>query len=163
LVIADAITQAGMTCTVTTGGYRLSAETARRMHAAGIRQCSVSVDGLEATHDRLRGRVGSFRSCLATFEHLRAVGVSITCNTQLNRLTVPELRALYDVLLAVGVEAWQLQMTVPMGNAADNADLLLHPAELLDVFPVLGDLAARSRRDGMRIHAGNNVGYYGPY
>src|SRR5947209_7276968 len=62
LVIAEAITSAGMTCTVTTGGYRLSAETARRMHASGIRQCSVSVDGLEATHDRLRGGAGTVRA-----------------------------------------------------------------------------------------------------
>jgi radical SAM protein with 4Fe4S-binding SPASM domain len=163
LVIAEAITSAGMTCTVTTGGYRLSAETARRMHGAGIRQCSVSVDGLEATHDRLRGRAGSFRSCLATFEHLRAAGITVTCNTQVNRLTAPELVPLFELLLAAGVEAWQLQLTVPMGNAADNAELLLQPAELLDVFPVLGDLARRSRDGGMRIYAGNNVGYYGPY
>lgn len=163
LVIAAAIVRAGMTCTVTTGGYRLSAATAGAMREAGIRQCSVSVDGMNATHDRLRGRVGSFRSCLATFEHLRAAGVAITCNTQVNRLTAPELAPLYELLLGAGVEAWQLQLTVPMGNAADNAELLLQPAELLAVFPVLGDLARRGRRDGMRVLAGNNVGYFGPY
>ncbi|OHV30043.1 MULTISPECIES: radical SAM/SPASM domain-containing protein [Pseudofrankia] len=163
LTIAAEITRRGMACTMTTGGYRMSAAMARGLRAAGIEQCSVSVDGMTATHDRLRGRTGSWDSCFATIRHLRAAGVTATCNTQINRLTAPELPELYLALRAAGVAAWQWQLTVPMGNAADHSEMLLQPVELLDVFPMLAQVARRAAADGIRIHAGNNVGYYGPY
>ncbi|WP_248819587.1 radical SAM protein [Frankia sp. AgB32] len=163
LTIAAEITRLGMTCTMTTGGYRMSAAAARGLRAAGVERCSVSVDGTAATHDRLRGRAGSWRSCFTTMERLRAAGVTVTCNTQLNRLTAPELPALYLDLRAAGIAAWQWQLTVPMGNAADHAEILLQPVELLDVFPMLARVARRAAADGVRVHAGNNLGYYGPY
>ncbi|ADP84622.1 radical SAM/SPASM domain-containing protein [Pseudofrankia inefficax] len=163
LTIAAAITDRGMTCTVTTGGYKLSAAMARGLRAAGVRQCSVSVDGMTRTHDRLRGRDGSWRSCFVTMERLRAAGVTATCNTQINRLTAPELPELYLALRAAGIAAWQWQLTVPMGNAADQPEILLQPVELLDVFPMLARVARQAAADGIGIHAGNNVGYYGPY
>ena len=57
LEIAAAINHAGMRCTMTTGGYGITLSTAKKMKQAGIATVSVSVDGLEATHDRLRCRV----------------------------------------------------------------------------------------------------------
>jgi MoaA/NifB/PqqE/SkfB family radical SAM enzyme len=70
LRIAEAITDAGMLCGMTTGGYGLSLETVRRMKDAGIRMVSVSTDGLEATHDRLRGKKGSWQSGARTMSYL---------------------------------------------------------------------------------------------
>jgi radical SAM protein with 4Fe4S-binding SPASM domain len=133
------------------------------MHEAGVQQASVSIDGLEPTHDYLRGKPGAWRSCFQTIEHLRSADIAATCNSQINRLTAPELPLLYELLRESGVTAWQLQLTVPMGNAADNAWLLLQPAELLDVFPVLAAVAKRARADGILLFAGNNIGYHGPY
>lgn len=163
LILAEAITRAGMYCSMTTGGYGLSAQVARKMFQAGIREASVSVDGLEATHDHLRGREGSWKQCFATLANLREAGVSPACNTQINRLTFPELPQLYALLKAAGVKAWQLQMTVPMGNAADHPEILLQPYELLEVFPILARLKQHADRDGIEIQPGNNVGYFGPY
>lgn len=62
LQIAAAITRRGMRCTVTTGGYKLSAAMARGMREAGIEQSSISIDGMESTHDDLRGRRGSWQA-----------------------------------------------------------------------------------------------------
>lgn len=163
LHIAAAINQAGMRCTMTTGGYGITLATANKMKQAGIATVSVSVDGLEATHDRLRGRQGAWRYAFQTMGHLREVGIPFGCNTQINRLSAPELPALYERLQAAGARAWQLQLTVPMGNAADNAEILLQPYELLDLYPMLAKIAVRSHRDGVQLQPGNNIGYYGPY
>ena len=35
----------------------------------------VSIDGMEATHDRIRGIPGGFAKCVQTLEHCRAAGV----------------------------------------------------------------------------------------
>lgn len=50
-----------------------------------------------------------------------------------------------------------------MGNAADNHEILLQPYELIDVYPMIARVAQRAKQDGIKIHPGNNIGYYGPY
>jgi radical SAM protein with 4Fe4S-binding SPASM domain len=164
LVIARAITDRGMTCTMTTGGYGISRETARRMKDAGIVAVAVSVDGLEATHDHLRGRTGSFRRCFETLAYFAAAGIEANSNTQINRLSAPELPALYTRLRDAGVRGWQVQLTSPMGNGADRAWLLIQPAELEDLYRMLGRIALRaSDEQRLRLAPANDIGYFGPY
>ncbi|ODG98058.1 heme biosynthesis protein [Nostoc sp. KVJ20] len=163
LEIAKAINDAGMLCGMTTGGYGISLETAQKMKEAGIRTVSVSIDGLEATHDRLRGKKGSWKYAFKTMSHLREVGISFGCNTQINRLSAPEFPRIYECIRDAGARAWQIQLTVPMGNAADNADILLQPYELLDIYPMIARVAGRAYQEGVQLQAGNNIGYYGPY
>ncbi|MEH2285552.1 MAG: nif11-class peptide radical SAM maturase 3 [Nostoc sp.] len=163
LEIAKAINEAGMLCGMTTGGYGISLETAQKMKEAGIRTVSVSIDGLEATHDRLRGKKGSWKYAFKTLSHLREVGISFGCNTQINRLSASEFPSIYECIRDAGARAWQIQLTVPMGNAADNADILLQPHELLDIYPMLARVARRAYQEGVQLQAGNNIGYYGPY
>jgi len=163
LEIAQAITQAGMICGMTTGGFGISQETAQKMKDAGIQVVSVSVDGLEATHDRLRGKTGSWQWAFKTMSHLKQVGIPFGCNTQINRLSAPEFPQIYEKIRDAGIFAWQIQLTVPMGNAADNHQILLQPYELLDIYPMIARVVQRAKQEGVDVQPGNNIGYYGPY
>jgi len=163
LEIAQAITSSGMLCGMTTGGYGITLETAHRMKEAGISVVSVSVDGLEATHDHLRGKQGSWQWAFKTMSNLKQAGIRFGCNTQINRLSAPEFPRIYEYLRDAGIFAWQIQLTVPMGNAADNSEILLQPYELLDVYPMIARVAQRAKREGVQLQPGNNIGYYGPY
>ena len=163
LEIATAITQAGMVCGMTTGGYGITLETARHMKEAGIKVVSVSIDGLQETHNRLRGKSESWQWAFKTMSHLKEAGISFGCNTQINRLSAPEFPQIYECIRAAGISAWQIQLTVPMGNAADNNEILLQPYELIDVYPMIARVVEQANQDGIKIHAGNNIGYYGPY
>lgn len=163
LDIARSVVDHGMICSLTTGGYGISPEQARQMKEAGVSTVSVSVDGLEATHDRLRGRPGSWRHCFESLGHLREAGLGLGANSQINRLSAPEFPLLHEALHGAGIRGWQWSMTVPMGNAADGAEFLLQPAEFLDVFPMLAAVAEQASRDGVLVQPGNDVGYYGPY
>ena len=163
LVIVEAIRDAGMLTNLTTGGRGMTAERARAAFAAGLRDASVSVDGLEAAHDRLRGVHGSFRAALEAMDHLRTAGLRVGNNTQINRLTMPDLPALQETLLAHGSRSWQLHLTVPMGRAADEPEVLLQPHDLLELFPIMPALKARADQAGMLLWRGNSLGYFGPY
>jgi radical SAM protein with 4Fe4S-binding SPASM domain len=163
LRIVSAIRAAGMSCTLTTGAYGISQAAAHRMRDAGLQQVSVSIDGCRETHDLLRGRSGSWDACFRSLSYLRQAGLPITANTQINRLSAAELPQIYADLRDAGCRAWQLALTVPMGRAADRPDLLLQPPDLLDLFPLLNELALLARRDGVLFFPGNNIGYYGPY
>ncbi len=161
--IISEIRRLGMECTITTGGRGVTPERARAAAEAGLMSANISLDGLEPEHDRLRGVNGSFRAALAAMEHLRSAGVPVAVNTQLNRLTMGSLEALLDVLIAQRAHGWQLQLTVPMGRAVEEPEMMLQPFELLELFPRLAALVPRARAAGVRIFPGNNLGYFGPY
>ena len=150
-------------CTMTTGGRGFDGARASAARAAGLSAVSVSIDGLEETHDRLRGVRGSCRSAFEALAAARAAGIPYTVNTQINRLTMPELGELADAIIAEGVRSWQIQLTVPMGRAADEPEVLLQPHDLLELFPSLAELIERCQRAGLTVWPANNVGYFGPH
>jgi radical SAM protein with 4Fe4S-binding SPASM domain len=161
--IIRAIRQAGMRCTMTTGGRGMTEERARAAAAAGLQQAGVSLDGSEATHDRLRGVAGAHQAALQAAANLRAAGIQLSVNTQINKLSAPELPEILETIIALGAKAWQIQLTVAMGRAADTPELLTQPEDLLDLFPLLARLKGRCDEAGVLLWPGNNVGYFGPY
>jgi radical SAM protein with 4Fe4S-binding SPASM domain len=163
LEIIREIRRCGMSCTMTSGGRGMTAEKARAAKEAGLESVSISIDGNEETHDRLRGVQGSYRSAFQAMDYLREAGVRVATNTQINRLTLPELPELLEALAAHGGHSWQLQLTVPMGRAADEPEVLFQPYEMLELFPLLGALKKRADELKVRIWPGNNIGYFGPY
>jgi radical SAM protein with 4Fe4S-binding SPASM domain len=161
--IIRAAKAAGMIVSVTTGGRALGPERARAARDAGLDSASVSVDGLPATHDALRALHGSFDAAMNALAALRDAGVRTSANTQLGRASLHEMPELFDRLVAAGIRAWQVQLTVPMGRAADEPDLVLEPYQMIELMPMLARLFERAREAGVRIWPGNNVGYFGPH
>lgn len=163
-VIAAAITKRGMACGMTTGARGLTPERVRRAEAAGMRSISVSIDGLERTHDAQRGARGSWRAAFDACERVASTSIRLSTNTQINRLSLPEIPALASMLADVGSKAWQIQLTVPMGRAADRPQMLIQPFELAVVYPLLVNVK-QQRLDpgGVALYPGNNIGYFGPY
>ena len=147
---------------MTTGGRGVTRELAERMRDAGLHAVSVSVDGLEAAHDAIRGAPRSFAATAAALGHLRAAGLVTAANTNVNRANRADLEALYDHLRALGIAAWQIQITAALGRAADRPQMLLQPYDLLDVVPRVAALKRRAQADGITLMPGNNLGYFGP-
>ena len=163
LEIVRAIAAHGMTPTMTSGGRGIDDRLAAQAKLAGLAGVSISLDGLAATHDRLRGVAGSHARALGALAALRGAGIPVTVNSQINRLSMPELPALLELIAAHSAHSWQIQLTVPMGRAADEPEVLLQPYDLLELFPLLSQLAERCKALGVRLLPGNNVGYFGPH
>ena len=161
--IVRAAIAAGIQCSMTTGGRGLTPALARAAKEAGLVAASVSVDGLAATHDALRGVRGSYDAAFAAIANLKAVGIPVAANTQVSRPGLREMPALFEHLVAAGIHAWQVQLTVAMGRAADSPELLIEPYQMLEVLPMLARLKTRGDAAGVRIWPGNNIGYFGPH
>ncbi|CAN5868146.1 GDL motif peptide-associated radical SAM/SPASM maturase [soil metagenome] len=162
LAIVRALRAAGIAPALTTGGRGITEALAAALVDAGLAYASVSVDGLEAAHDRMRNLRGSWRSAMRALERLRDAGLATSSNINLNRLNQRDLEPLYDELRARGIGSWQVQITAPLGRAADRPDLLLQPWDLLDIVPRVVALKLRAREDGIVLTPGNNLGYFGP-
>lgn len=163
LSIIRAIDRAGMRCVMTTGGRSLSEERIRAAADAGLKGFSVSIDGLEDVHDRLRGVAGSFKAALGAMRTGAQLGIEVFANTQINRLSMPQLREIMNVIIEHGARCWQVQLTNPMGRAADHPDLLLQPYMLLALYPLLAELYLEGLERGLQMVPGNDIGYFGPY
>jgi len=163
LEIVAAISQAGMRCSLQTGARAFTPQKIAAARAAGLVAAGVSVDGPPDVHDRLRGVPGSFERCIEAIRNLAAVGIRPGVNTQINRLSMARLGELYPSLRDAGFKLWQLQLTVPSGNASDREDLIVQPYELPALYDEIARLYLRAQADGVQIFAGNNVGYFGPH
>jgi radical SAM protein with 4Fe4S-binding SPASM domain len=161
--VIRAVRQAGMQASLVTGGRGFTAERAQAAKAAGLQTLSVSLDGDEATHDRLRGLAGAYRAALQALANARAAGLPVSVNTQINRLSLPHLEQVFERVLEARAHGWQVQLTVPAGRAADQPDVILQPYDLLELFPRLARLCERCEESGIKFLAGNNIGYFGPY
>ena len=163
LEIVAAIRAAGMRCDLQTGGRNLTEARVASAAAAGLCGVGISIDGIGATHDKLRGLPGSYELALAALRRVRAHGLSAGVNSQINAYTLPQLRELMDVIIEAGATNWQLAITTAMGNAADHPEMLLQPWQMLEVMPLLAELAIEGRERGLFFQPASNVGYYGPY
>ena len=161
--IVRAIRARGMECTMVSGGRGMNAERSKAAKHAGLMSVSVSIDGAETTHDRLRSLKGSHNSAIDALKNLTDAGVPVSANTQVGRANRRELADVFEVIQRAGVHSWQIQITVASGRAADDPKMLLEPYHLIEVMPSIAALKRRGDACDLRIWPGNNLGYYGPF
>ena len=161
--IVRAIRKRDIYCAIQTGGRNLTPKRLAAAVDAGLQGVGVSLDGLRPLHDKVRGVPGSFDCAVDTLKRVRTAGLNFSVNTQIGADTIADLPALMRLLIELGVKQWQIQLTVAMGNAADNDALLLQPYRLSELMPLLADLHSEGSKYGLLLIPGNNIGYFGPY
>ena len=106
-----------------------------RLMGAGMGTLTVSLDGLAASHDWMRGHAGSYDRAL------RAIGLSaaeprlnadvVTC---VNRRNLTELPEIHRILSGLGVKQWRLFTIIPIGRAASDPEMHLSDAEFVSLM-----------------------------
>jgi radical SAM protein with 4Fe4S-binding SPASM domain len=168
LQIVRALAEGGIRVTMQTGGRAFNLERAKALRDAGMDGLGVSVDGPAKIHDRIRGNLGSHAAAIQALKNAGAVGMVLSANTQVNRLTADHLVETARTLRSLNVQAWQPQLTGPLGRAADREDWLLEPWRIVDVVDVLAQIqkeAIEEHTSGIpfNISFNNNLGYFGPH
>jgi radical SAM protein with 4Fe4S-binding SPASM domain len=168
LEIISLLSKQGVRVGIQTGGRALTLERARALRDAGLTQVGVSIDGTARVHDRLRGNLGSHAAAMRALENAAAVGLEVTSNTQINRLNMDQLRDIAREIQAKGVFSWMVQLTVPMGRAADHPEWIVEPWHVVAIVDTLAAIqrdAAERATNGrcFDVVAGNNIGYFGPH
>lgn len=153
--IAAALTHRNIEVRLITNGTLVTREIAHKMHKIGISIVSVSVDGTEEIHDRVRG-TGVFRKVLNAFECLKAENVSIGVNTTVMKDNVSLLEDMSQIFVEYGVCSWQLQPAIPQGRMSEKRDYVLSHAELTEVI----DFSYRKNIEGkINVFLAETIGY----
>jgi len=89
---------AGMRAVISTNGTLISPEVALRLKDLGLSYVGISLDGLEPTHDRFRGKKGAFAAAMAGVRRCQEVGLKVGLRFTLNRANFQEVPAIFDLV-----------------------------------------------------------------
>ena len=128
----------GFSVSVMSNGTLIDSEVAKRMRDIQVADVQVSLDGLESTHDCLRGD-GSFRRALEGVEYLLAEGVDTNINVTLSRLNMREAERLIQLAEEIGVGGIAFSRLVPCGRGEALTEEILSGPELGDFYCMLRD------------------------
>jgi len=129
-----------------TNGYGYTPEVHESLLAAGMGSVTLSLDGLEASHNWLRANdLGFERATEALDLIVSADRLTYDVVTCVNRRNVSELPALLEFLLEHGAKAWRLFTISPIGRASGDADMSLSPEELGRLMDFIVDVRASGR------------------
>jgi radical SAM protein with 4Fe4S-binding SPASM domain len=142
-VIAARLIALGIPTNVLTNGMSVGAEMVARMKDVGISGVGISLDGLEPTHDYIRGRKGSFAAVLHAIEAMQAASLPFNVITTVTALNLGELPELLALLRSLGVTCWRLQPLIHMGRVRDHAELHIDRQTILRI----GNFVRTARRN----------------
>lgn len=125
--IAGRIRPMGLYWGMTTNATLIDETTAKRLKEVGMSTVSVSLDGLESSHDALRQQKGAWRLALRGLECLMREGFEPQVTTVVHRDNIDELEPLYRLLTEMGIKSWRPINIEPIGRACESGELLLTP------------------------------------
>lgn len=160
MAIASRLRELGITTKIITNGLSLTPDTIQQMRDVGIAGVGVSLDGLEKTHDYIRGYDGLFRKVVSGLESLMKAGLPATVITTANGLNIGELPDLMSLLRAVGIKQWQIQPIFPTGRSRESDELRLTEQQYVELGLFYQRHAEETCNDGFQILPGDSFGYF---
>ncbi len=100
---------------------------------------SISLDGIERTHDFIRKEEGNFRKTLSALRKISSYGLRLQVNTLVCKETINELPRLVRLLKELGIGVWELLFLVKVGRGVDLEEL--EPEECEDVAHFLYEVS----------------------
>jgi radical SAM protein with 4Fe4S-binding SPASM domain len=161
--IAAHLTGLGIRVEMITNGLGLSREVVEQMMEAGIPSIGVSIDGLEDTHNYIRGRKDAFQRSVEGMRRTREGGIVLTAMTTANALNIDELPHLFQLFLSLEVAAWQIQPVVPFGRSREASELWLSREDYLRLGDFIQEWLPHAEAAGMQLVTADSLGYFAEF
>lgn len=142
---------------ILTNGLSLKSDTVSNIKEAGISAVGISLDGLEQTHDYIRGHKGAFKHVIRSIKMLKQANINLIVITTVNALNIDELPMILQLLQSEGVHSWRVQPMIPIGRVRDFGDLGLEAKWIMDLVRFVRDYRPIAKAKGMRIICGDGL------
>jgi len=124
---------AGFSMSLMSNGTLIDGMTAKQLRRAQVRDIQISLDGLEATHDKLRGR-GSYQRTLAGIGNLAGEGLEANINVTVSRLNMRQTKELVALAEEIGAGSIAFSRLVPSGRGKKLTEQALTPQEVATFY-----------------------------
>ena len=137
--IANCVSSMGFFWGMTTNATLIDDAAAQNLKQAGLSTVSVSLDGMEHSHDSFRRQKGAWRRAIRGLQALQNAGFEPQVTTVLHRENFHELEPLYAFLCGMGITSWRPINIEPIGRACESSDLLLKPDQFSQLISFIRD------------------------
>ncbi len=117
----------------------------------------LSLDGLEKTHDSIRGIKGSYQRVLKSIDLLSDRSIQTTIITTISKKNFYDLPKLKDLIYKKGIN-WQIQVAMPFGNF--QKDQMITPEEYYSVALFIAKQRIKTKFDDLPVIGAHCFGYY---
>ncbi len=93
-----------------------------------VHEIQISIDGLEGSHDLLRGK-GTFRAALEAAENCLAKGFAVSVSTMVHPANLRDFDALEQLFRKMGIREWNVDVPSMAGRMKKNKNLYISPEE----------------------------------
>ena len=137
---------------MTSNATLITKETAGKLHHAGMGTISVSIDGLEETHDRQRGLKGAYARAMSGIRNLIDEGgfQEIQITSVMNHQSIGELDDMYETIRDMDIGSWRVVGLEPIGRALEFPELMLTKEDYRRLF----DFIREKREERMPVTYG---------
>ena len=105
--------------------------TIQKMKQSGMKTISISLDGMEETHNRLRKIENGFQKTVQAIKDLKQAAFlnQIEVTTVVNHYNIEQLEEMYSMIKSFGIDSWRVAVADSIGRAKENQELLLGKRE----------------------------------
>lgn len=134
--IMSAANELGFRWGMTSNATLINEEVARDLKRTGMGTISISIDGLEETHDAFRQTPGGFKKAMNGIECLIREGGfhSVQVTTVVTHQNIGQLDELFRIFDGMDIDSWRVINIEPMGRAKNHPELLLTPDDYRTMF-----------------------------
>lgn len=151
LTLARHASSRGLRVVFSTNGTLIDAKMAAEIKAIGASYAGISIDGMEAVHDRFRASAGAFRRALDGIRHCREAGVKVGLRVTMTRDNVQEIPAIFDLMESERIPRICLYHLVYCGRGADIASHDLAAEQRRATLDLIIDRTARLHERGFPV------------
>lgn len=136
----------GFSWGMTSNATLITKEVAHKLKEVGMKTISVSIDGLEETHDKFRRTPGGYRKALEGIQNLLDENCfkAVQVTTVVTHENISQLDELFSELDAYDLDSWRVINLEPIGRAKQYPELLLTPEDYRKMFTFIRE----KRREG---------------
>lgn len=109
---------------------------AKELKRCGMGTISVSIDGLEETHDSFRRTKNGYKKAMGGIESLLRIGgfKAIQVTTVVTHENIGQLDELYRIFSDMDIDSWRVINIEPMGRALEYPELILTKDDYITLF-----------------------------
>ncbi|MHB8232851.1 MAG: 12,18-didecarboxysiroheme deacetylase [bacterium] len=88
----------GMRAVISTNGTLITRELAKELKKVGLSYVGISLDGLEAVHDKFRGKKGAFKEAINGINYAKEAGIKVGLRFTINKRNAQEIPGIFRLL-----------------------------------------------------------------
>lgn len=117
---------------ITTNGTLLNEETCEKLRNFSNIKLSISLDGMQDTHDEFRQKKGTFNKVINTLSLLKKYNIDYAIKYTLSKDTIDDVIDVINIIAQKGAKEFNVRRVIVAGNA--NEDMLITNEQYIDII-----------------------------